>query len=98
MSLRTTGGVTFDDVRQAVQPRPDWNEDHDADGRERWSGPCPLAAPHSEVACRISGRDALAVDGGGQGLEAAVDLVRAQRDDAVGIGGRRRTYRTAVRT
>ena len=30
--------------------------------------------------------------------EAAVDLVRAQRDDAVGIGGRRRTYRSAVRT
>ena len=54
MSLRTTGGVTFDDVRQAVQPRSDWNEDHDADGRERWSGPCPLAAPNSEVACRIS--------------------------------------------
>ena len=35
-------------------------------------------------------RDALEAERGGQNLDAAVDLVWAERDDAVGRGGRRR--------
>ena len=42
MSLKTWGGYTFDAVRQAVQHRQGWSEDRDADGRERWCGPCPI--------------------------------------------------------
>ena len=41
-SARRPARVTFDDVRQAVQNRQGWNEDCDADGRERWYGPCPI--------------------------------------------------------
>ena len=51
LNLNTTGGVTFDDVRQAVQNRQGWNEDRDADGRERWYGPCPI---QNAPGCRVS--------------------------------------------
>ena len=44
MHLKRSYDVTFDAVRQAVHNRPGWNDDCDADGRERWSGPCPVQA------------------------------------------------------
>lgn len=57
MALGITGGVTFGDVRQAVQKRQGWNKDCDAKGRERWSGTCPIEnAPE----CRVpAGRENL---------------------------------------
>ena len=81
MRLKITGGVTFDAVRQAVHNRLGWNDDCDAAGRERWSGPCPIQAA---LGCRVSA--------GAEHLGDTQEVLRAcaacNPDDRAILGGR----------
>ena len=49
MRLKRTYDVTFDAVRQAVHIRLGWNNDCDADGRERFR------AHLKALGCRVTG-------------------------------------------
>ena len=67
MGLRRTGGVSFDQVADAVRDRPGWSRDEGLKGRERWRGPCPLPGKSSSASllgeCRLSrGREELPED------------------------------------